>query len=53
MYHVIIGVTVSFHQSTYTVNESDGMIQPVLVLGNPSSFDVDIRVKDVEKSAES
>ena len=38
--------TVSFSQSTYSVNENDGSAQPVLVLSNPSSTDITVRVRD-------
>ena len=44
-------VTVSFEQSTYTFNENDGLVVPVLVLSNPSSFEVNIRVRDASRSA--
>ena len=46
-------VTVSFNQSSYVINESDGLLQPVLVLSEISSFDVKIKVKDAKKSATS
>ena len=38
--------TVSFSQSTYRVNENEGLVQPVLVLSNPSSINVTVRVTD-------
>ena len=34
--HVVI--TVRFSQSSYSVDEDVGIVQPVLVLSNPSSF---------------
>ena len=43
--------TVSFSQSTYNVNENKGSVEPVLVLSNPSSTDVTIRVTDREGTA--
>ena len=33
-------ITITFNQSTYSVNEDDGPAQPVLVLSNPSSTDI-------------
>ena len=37
----------SFNQSSYTVNENDGAVQPVIILSHPSSFDARIRVRDL------
>jgi len=43
---------VFFNESTYTINENDDKpVQPVLVLSNPSSVDVTIRVLDNEITA--
>ena len=42
----VIAPTVSFSQSTYSVNEDDGPAQPVLVLSNPSSTDITVQVRD-------
>ena len=39
-----IVATVSFDQSTYSVNEDDGPAKPVLVLSNPSSTDIAINL---------
>ena len=39
-----VATTVSFNQSTYSVNEDDGPAQPVLVLSNPSSTDITVQV---------
>ena len=44
-------VTISFNQPFYNINENDGILQPVLVLSNPSSFDATVRVRDVRKTA--
>ena len=38
MYVVLIVITVKFHNATYTVDEDNGIIRPLLVLSNPSSF---------------
>ena len=37
-------ITISFNQSTYSVDEDDGPAQPVLVLSNPSSTDITVQV---------
>ncbi|XP_065894203.1 uncharacterized protein [Dysidea avara] len=44
-------VSVSFNQSTYTVNEDEGPAQPVLVLSNPSSSDITVVVISSDGSA--
>ena len=33
-----IAITTKFNNATYTVNEDAGIIQPQLILSNPSSF---------------
>ena len=43
----------SFNQSTYSVNEDDGSVQPVLVLSNPSSTNITIQVKETSGAATS
>ena len=40
-----IDLTISFNQSTYSVDEDDGSAQPVLVLSNPSSTDISVQVR--------
>ena len=47
-YH--IGVTVSFNHSEYSIVENDGILQPVLVLSDPLSFDAEVNVKDKPKT---
>ena len=42
---------VHFSQSTYSVNEDDGVVQPVLVLSNPSSTDITVQVRDNSNTA--
>ena len=49
MFH--IDPTVSFSQSTYRVGEDDGVIQPQVVLSNPSSTDITLQVTDTGISA--
>ena len=38
--------TVRFGQSAYSIIEDNGMIQPILILSIPSSFDITIQVED-------
>ena len=33
-----------FEQSTYSANEFDGLVQPVIVSSNPLSYDITIQV---------
>ena len=40
-------------RSTYSVDEDDGPAQPVLVLSNPSSTDITVRVRDTQNTATS
>ena len=42
---LLIDVSVSFSQSTYSVDENNGPAQPVLVLSNPSSTDITVQVR--------
>ena len=48
---ICIAITVSFSQSTYSVNEGDGVVQPVLVLSNPSSADITVQVRSNDNTA--
>ena len=48
-----IDITVSFNQSTYSVDEDDGPVQPVLVLSNPSSTDITVQVRSNDITATS
>ncbi|XP_065892786.1 uncharacterized protein [Dysidea avara] len=43
--------TVSFSQSSYSVNEDAGQAQPVLILSNPSSTDITVQVRDTQITA--
>ena len=43
--------TVSFEHPTYTVIESDGPAQPVLVLSNLSATSFDVTVTNTDRSA--
>ena len=44
-------ITVSFDQSTYSVNEGAGSARPVLVLSDPSSTDITVKVSTNDESA--
>ena len=46
-----VDVIVSFNQSSYTINENDGQVQPVITLSHPSSIDVRMRVREIQRSA--
>ena len=45
-FYLLSVIMVKFSQSTYSVNEDDGLVQPVLVLSNPSSTDITVQVRD-------
>ena len=47
---ITTAITVSFSQSTYSVNEDDGPVQLVLV-SNPSSTDITVQVRDNSNTA--
>ena len=44
-------ITVSFIQATYTINENNGLVQPVLSLSIPSSTVINVSVNDVSNTA--
>ena len=46
-----VDATISFEQSTYSIVEDGGPVQPVLVLSNPSSFDITVEVTDTSITA--
>ena len=48
---LVTSLNVSFSQSTYSVNEDDGSVQPVLVLSNPSSTNITVLVIDDSDTA--
>ena len=47
----LIAVVIMFSQSTYSVNEDDGPVQPVLVLSEPSSTDITVQVFNADGTA--
>ena len=46
-------ITVTFSQSTYSINEGAEPAQPALVLSNPSSTDITVQVRDTPNTATS
>ena len=40
----LIAISVRFDNAAYTVNEGDGIVQPLLVLSNPSAFNETVQV---------
>ena len=48
-----VGITVSFNESSYSVSEDSGLVQPILVLSNPSSTDITIHIRDKQDTAKS
>ena len=43
-HYITTAITVKFNQSTYRINEDGRLVQPVLVLTNPSSFDITVQI---------
>ena len=48
---LLLAVTVTFSQPSYSINEGAGPAQPVLFLSNPSSFSIVVQVRDTENTA--
>ena len=44
-------ITVRFSQSAYSVEETTGVVQPLLVLSNPASIDITVEVSNTDKTA--
>ena len=55
MIHIVVFLTVvttvSFNQTSYSIEESKGFLQPVLVLSSPSSVDITVEVREYSGSA--
>ena len=49
--HYLTVVIVNFDQSTYTIDEDDGPLQPVLILSNPSTHLINVQVNSTDGSA--
>ena len=41
---ISLATTVNFNQAVYSIDENAGSVQPILVLSNPTSFDIIVRV---------
>ena len=48
---IVVSLNVSFSQSTYSINEDVGVVQPVLVLSNISSTIITLQVRDSGNNA--
>lgn len=48
-----IETRISFNQSTYSVNENDVAVKPVLILSDPETNNITVQIEDVENSAKS
>ena len=46
----IIGATISFNQSLYSVVEDDVLLQGVLRFSNVATFDVNVEINSIESS---
>jgi len=44
-------LTVSFNHPTYDFNEESGVAQPELILSNPSSTDITVKVNSRDSTA--
>ena len=49
---ISVATTLNFDKSTYSVDEYDGAIHPVLILSNPVSTDVTVKVLSTDGSAD-
>ena len=45
--------SIKFNQSIYSINEDNGLLQPVVILSNPFPINVNIQVLSIENSATS
>ena len=46
-----VATAISFDQSAYSIAEDGGLVQPVLVLSNPSSVSITIQVVETGTTA--
>ena len=46
-----LAITVNFSKSNYNIRENDGWVQPMLVLSNPASTNITIRVDTIDREA--
>ena len=50
-YSKFIGITVRFDNASYSIDENVGIVQPLLVLSNPSSFVETVQVINTDITA--
>ena len=50
MFHLLVA-TLSFDQLSYNVSESDGQVEVVLTLSNPSSTDITVEIANMNIAA--
>ena len=48
---IVAGATVRFDEMTYIVREGNRQIQPTLVLSNPVSYTISVKVRSHDKTA--
>ena len=48
---IITDITIRFNQSSYSVDEDDGVVQPILVFSNPSSTNITVYVRNNSNNA--
>ena len=46
-----LAITVNFNESNYVIGENDGQVEPKLILSNPSSTNITIRVDTIDIGA--
>ena len=51
MNNLLLGITVRFDKAMYTVDEDNGLIQPLLIFSNPSSFIEIVQVNNIDITA--
>ena len=49
---IFVVTRINFDDSTYSIDEYDGAIHPVLILSNPVSTDVTVKVLSTDGSAD-
>ena len=47
----ILAITLRFNQRMYSINESDGLVQPMLILSGPLTTDLPLQVMTIDSSA--
>ena len=50
VYHVV-AVSIKFEKSSYSVDEGNRTVQPVLILSNPSSTSITINILNIDDTA--